>query len=225
MHLRADQLTLVVDGQRALDGATLDLPQGEQVLVLGGAGSGKTTLLKCLAGLWAPTAGRVLWNGDDPWRLTSDERRAKQAAFGMVFQTDALFDSMSVLENVVFPLTRRRVERTEAIARAKEALDQVGLAHAADALPEQLSGGMRKRAGIARAIVARPEVLLADDPLAALDPDTAAKVAELLLRVASGRTLVVCASDPECAPRLSRTEHLLHGRFVDSARAEVSIGP
>jgi len=204
---------VVRGGVAALQAADLDLPPGAQLLVVGSADSGKTTLLKCLAGLVAPAEGRVTWNGDDAYALPRDERRRRQAAFGMVFQTDALFDSMTVLDNVLFPLLRRRVEPGEAARRAREALAEVGLADAEMALPETLSGGMKRRAGIARAIAARPEVLLADDPLAALDPDTQARVAEVLLRVAHGRTLLVCAGDPDAAPRLPQTRRISKGRL------------
>ena len=118
-------------------------------------------------------------------------KRARQAAFGMVFQTDALFDSLTVRRNVLLPLERRRVPREEAEARADEVLRAVGLAEAANTLPERLSGGMRKRAGIARALAARPSVLLADEPFSGLDPGTARQVARVLLEVAGSGSLIV----------------------------------
>ncbi|MBI3181356.1 MAG: ATP-binding cassette domain-containing protein [Myxococcales bacterium] len=200
MDLRTDALTVRIDGRAALWQVTVSFPGGERALVVGNAGSGKTTLLKALAGLLPASAGRVLWNGAEVGCLSPEQRRAAQAAFGMVFQSDALFDSLTVLENVMLPLSRRKVPPKEARPRAEEALVQVGLLDAARHYPERLSGGMRKRVGIARAIVARPEVLLADDPLAGLDPETAESVTELLLFLAAERTLILAA--PEAAPAL-----------------------
>jgi phospholipid/cholesterol/gamma-HCH transport system ATP-binding protein len=122
----------------------------------------------------------------------------------MVFQSDALFDSMTVLENVVLPLVRRAVPRDEAEERARGVLTRVGLAHALSKHPEELSGGMKKRAGVARAIVAQPSVLLADDPFAGLDPETERSIAELFLEVSEGRTLIAALPDPVAALPLPR---------------------
>jgi phospholipid/cholesterol/gamma-HCH transport system ATP-binding protein len=195
MELRADRLSVRRGVRPVLRDVGCTLPRGSRVLVLGRSGSGKTTLCKALAGLVAPASGHVLWNGEDVAALTPTEKRARQVAFGMVFQTDALFDSMTVRRNVLLPLERRRVPREEAEARADEVLRAVGLADAADTLPERLSGGMRKRAGIARALAASPTVLLADEPFAGLDPGTARQVARVLLEVAGSGTLIVAATD------------------------------
>jgi phospholipid/cholesterol/gamma-HCH transport system ATP-binding protein len=198
MDLRAHRVDVEHAGRRSLAGVSAAFAPGSRALVLGRAGAGKTLLLKALAGLVLPRRGEVLWDGQDVARLDAAERRERQAAFGFVFQTDALFDSMSVLDNVLLPLRRRGVPEAQALARGREVLQAVGLAHAADKLPELLSGGMRKRAGLARALAARPSVLLADDPFAGLDPGTARQVAGVLLAVAGGSTLLVAA--PE-APR------------------------
>jgi phospholipid/cholesterol/gamma-HCH transport system ATP-binding protein len=153
-------------------------------------------VLKLLAGLLKPTSGHVRWGDTDATTLDVDARRRAQAAFGMVCQTDALFDSMSVLDNVMLPLRKRGVAQAEARTRADEALERVGLTAAAGKRPEHLSGGMKKRAGIARAIVARPQVLFADDPFAGLDPDMCESIARLLLEVSEGRTLISALADP-----------------------------
>ncbi len=218
-------LTVCFDGTSALREVTLRFEGGEHVGVCGAAGSGKTTLLKALAGLRRPDEGRVLWDGQDPWTLPPEVRRARQASFGMVFQTDALFDAQTVLENVLGPLRRRGVPEAEAQARARESLRQVGLEDAGGLLPGQLSGGMQKRAGIARAIVARPAVLLADDPLAGLDPSTASQVAALLREVSFGRTLLVAMPDPLPWMEASRWLLLDGGRLTydgpfDAARLD-----
>jgi phospholipid/cholesterol/gamma-HCH transport system ATP-binding protein len=180
----------------ALRDITATFKAGTRTVIAGRAGSGKTTLLKALAGLVRPSSGRVRWGETDAGALDVGSRRKAQGAFGMVFQTDALFDSMTVRDNVTLPLTKRGVPEAEAAERCDEALRRVGLTAAADKRPEHLSGGMRKRTGIARAIVARPEVLFADDPFAGLDPETEASIAALLLEVSEGRTLVCALPDP-----------------------------
>lgn len=214
MELRADRLSVLRGERPVLRDVSCTLPPGSRVLMLGRSGAGKTTLFKALAGLVTPSSGRVLWNGEDVARMASAERRARQAAFGMVFQTDALFDSMTVRRNVLLPLERRRVPRDEAEARADEVLRAVGLQDAADALPERLSGGMRKRAGIARALAARPSVLLADDPFAGLDPGTARQVARVLLEVAGSGSLIIASHDVPPELPLSRWLYLRDGALT-----------
>ncbi|MCP3138142.1 ATP-binding cassette domain-containing protein [Pyxidicoccus xibeiensis] len=214
MDLRAEGLTVRYGARTVLAAVDCALPPGTRALVLGRSGSGKTTFLKALAGLVAPATGRVLWNGQEVARQSATERRASQAAFGMVFQTDALFDSLSVRDNVLLPLTRRRVPEAEARARAEEVLRAVGLADAADTLPERLSGGMKKRAGLARALAARPSVLLADDPFAGLDPGTARQVARVLLEVSGNGTLLVAAPEAPVDLPLPRWLYLRGGRLV-----------
>ncbi|MBE2253956.1 MAG: ATP-binding cassette domain-containing protein [Myxococcus sp.] len=201
----------------ALHEVTVTIEPGAQVLVTGQAASGKTTWLKCLAGLQRPTSGQVRWGADDVATLTVEERRRRQSAFGMVFQSDALFDSLTVLDNVMLPLTRRGVPRGEAQERASGVLRRVGLEAAHHKRPESLSGGMKKRAGVARAIVAQPSVLLADDPFAGLDPDTERSIAELLLEVSAGRTLVAALPDPVASLPLPRVLRFEHGRLLDEA--------
>jgi phospholipid/cholesterol/gamma-HCH transport system ATP-binding protein len=214
MELRTDNVGLQLGARPVLQDVTCTLPVGGHVLVLGRSGAGKTALLKVLAGLIAPSQGQVLWAGTRVSALTASDKRARQAAFGMVFQTDALFDSMTVRGNVLLPLTRRRVPGEQAQARVDEVLRAVGLADAADTLPERLSGGMRKRAGLARALAARPSVLLADDPFAGLDPGTARQVARVLLEVAAGGSLLVAAPEPPPELPLPRHWVLDAGRLV-----------
>lgn len=197
----------------ALIDVSVTIAPGEQVLVTGQAASGKTTWLKCLAGLQPPTAGHVRWGSDDVASLATEERRRRQRSFGMVFQSDALFDSMTVLDNVMLPLTKRLVPRDEAVERARAVLERVGLASAQGKRPEELSGGMKKRVGVARAIVAQPSVLLADDPFAGLDPSTERSIAELLLEVSRGRTLVTALPDPVSSLPLSRVLRFEQGRL------------
>ena len=213
MQLVTQKATVRFGATTALDGVSVALPSGSQVALHGPSSSGKTCLLKVLAGLQRCTSGEVRWDDADVATLPVAERRAAQSAFGMVFQTDALFDSMSTLQNVRVPLLRRGVAADEATQRAMAALEQVGLGAAAQKSPEHLSGGMKKRAGIARAIVARPTVLFADDPFAGLDPDTEAQIAALLLLVSKGRTLLVALPDPIASLPLPTTWRLTDGRL------------
>jgi phospholipid/cholesterol/gamma-HCH transport system ATP-binding protein len=214
MELRADRLTVRRGARGVLREVSCVLPHGSRALVLGRSGAGKTTLLKALAGLVPANEGSVRWDGQEVARLSAAERRTRQAAFGMVFQTDALFDSLTVRENVLLPLRNRGVSPAEAEARAGEVLEAVGLREAANALPERLSGGMKKRAGIARALAARPRVLLADDPFAGLDPGTARQVARVLLDVAGSGTLLVVAPDAPAELPLPRWLYLRDGQLV-----------
>lgn len=214
MNVRCDHLTVRYGELTALNDVTFSLQEGSRVLLLGRAGSGKTTLLKALAGLVLPTEGSVLWDQHDTQKLSVEDRRLHQAQVGYVFQTDALFDSMNVLDNVLLPLRKRKVPKAEALERAMAALKAVELENAATKKPEQLSGGMRKRAGIARAIVARPALLLADDPLAGLDPATALHVAEVLREVSEGKTLVVSLPEPAAGLETPRWLFMERGRLL-----------
>lgn len=215
MEVSLDDVQLRHGPVVALERLTASFPQGTRALVWGPAACGKTSLLKAIAGLLRPSRGAVRWDGRDVAALSSDQRRDAQAAVGMIFQTDALFDSMTVLDNVLLPLLKRRVPRDEALRRAQEALAQVGLEDAAAKRPEQLSGGMKKRAGVARAIVARPKVLLADDPFAGLDPITEASIANLLLEVSAGRTLIAAVPDPTASLPMARWIRLDGGEVLE----------
>lgn len=219
MRLSTHQLALQFGAVRALRDVEVEFEAGSRAVLWGPAGSGKTSLLKCLAGLVTPTSGEVRWDDAALAAMDAAQKRAQQVNFGMVFQSDALFDSLSVVDNVLLPLRKRRVPEDEAQARAREALKQVGLAQAADKRPETLSGGMKKRAGVARAIVARPAVLLADDPFAGLDPKTERSIAELLLEVSEGKTLLVVLPDPVDSLPIDRTLRLVDGAVHGSRSA------
>lgn len=201
----------------ALEEVTLRIPAPARIRLQGGAGSGKTTLLKVLAGLIAPSRGVLRWNDRDVATLSRAEKKTLQAQFGMIFQTDALFDSESVMENVSFPLLRRGVSAQEAQRRSEEVLEAVGLRDALGARPEELSGGMRKRVGIARALVARPSVLLADDPHAGLDPGTAHGVTRLLAEVSLGRTFILVSEEALPSLGFERVLTLRQGKLSPEA--------
>jgi phospholipid/cholesterol/gamma-HCH transport system ATP-binding protein len=214
MRLATHHLSLRFGQVTALNDVTVDFPVGSRTLLWGPAGGGKTSLLKCLTGLQPPSTGDVEWEERTVATRTAQERREAQVAFGMIFQSDALFDSLTVIDNVLLPLRKRRVPEAEARERALAALDRVGLSKALEKRPENLSGGMKKRAGVARAIVARPEVLIADDPFAGLDPVTEMSIADLLIEVSEGKTLIVALPDPVASLPIERTFRFVHGAIV-----------
>ena len=155
-----------------LSGITLEVPPGSTLVILGGSGSGKTVLMKHMIGLLKPDSGRVIIDGEDIVPLGAEGLEKMRRKFGMVFQAAALFDSMTVFENVSFPLREHRKELSEEQIRAlvKEKLGIVGLKNVEEKYPADLSGGMRKRVGLARAIVLDPKIVLYDEPTTGLDP-------------------------------------------------------
>lgn len=195
MNVQANNVSLFRDGHLALDRVSLNVAPGDWVQIFGGPGSGKTTLLKALSGLLKVDSGDVLWEGMNLDTLSAEERQRRQSEIGMVFQSDALFDSMTVLENVELPLLYRKIPPSEARQRAEKALEWVFLLHARTALPEHLSGGMKKRAGLARALVSEPSLLLADDPFAGLDPATAWSIGNILRENTKGKSMILCAPE------------------------------
>jgi phospholipid/cholesterol/gamma-HCH transport system ATP-binding protein len=179
---------------RVLDDVSLVVPAGRAVCILGRSGTGKSVTLKHMVGLLAPDSGQVLVEGEDITPLQGQDLARVRKRIGLLFQNAALFDSISVGENVAFPLRRHTQLTDEAIrARAQERLTEVGLEGAYDKMPADLSGGMKKRAGLARALVLDPPIVLADEPSAGLDPITAGEIDALLVALndRAGTTLIV----------------------------------
>ena len=157
---------------------------GKTNLIIGRSGSGKTVLMKNLVGLLEPTSGEVLYDGRDFVKMTKDEKVAMRREMGMIFQSAALFDSLSVLENVMFPLDMfSHINYGERKKRAMECLDRVRLKDAGNKYPAELSGGMQKRVAIARAIVLNPKYLFCDEPNSGLDPKTSLVIDDLLSNI------------------------------------------
>jgi phospholipid/cholesterol/gamma-HCH transport system ATP-binding protein len=183
--LRFEHVSLLFDATPALDDVSFDIRERETRIILGNAGSGKTTLLKTALGLLRPDAGRVLMFGEDITRLSEAEMFDRRAKVGVLFQEGGLFDSLTIGENVAYPLLNQRLLRvplSQAIPRVEEALQFVELEHTLDKFPSELSGGMRRRVGIARAVVAQPPLVLYDSPTAGLDPITAATIISLIIK-------------------------------------------
>ena len=206
-----------------LDDVSLDIPRGHALAILGRSGTGKSVALKHIVGLLKPDAGRVLVEGADVTQLSAPELSATRRRIGFLFQNAALFDSISVGENVAFPL-RRHTDRSNADIRerAMTLLRQVGLENAFDKMPADLSGGMRKRAGLARAMALEPPILLVDEPSAGLDPVTSGEIDDLLagLNESSETTLVVVTHNIPSARHLGDQLVFLHqGRVLATGTA------
>lgn len=169
--------------QPVLRGVDLTIPAGKLTTIIGRSGEGKSVLLKHMIGLLQPDEGQVLIDHVDISRLRGQPLNEVRKRFAMLFQGAALFDSMSVFENVAFPLKEKlRMKGPEVAARVEEMLEQVGLAGMGHKFPAELSGGMRKRAGLARALVMRPEIVLFDEPTTGLDPLMAKSIHELITK-------------------------------------------
>ncbi len=167
-----------------LKGATLQVYRGEVLVILGGSGTGKSVTLRHMLGLEAPDSGRVLVEGEDVTDLREHELYEVRKKFGMLFQSGALFDSMNVFENIAFPLREHTDLSLEDLTRiVHEKLELVSLPGTEELMPVDLSGGMRKRVGLARAIVLQPKVILYDEPTTGLDPITADKINEMIVNL------------------------------------------
>ncbi|BAK84174.1 ABC transporter ATP-binding protein [Komagataeibacter medellinensis] len=208
-----------------LDGVDLDVMGGTSFVVIGGSGTGKSVLLRCILGLITPDAGSIEIDGVDVTTLSTRQREPYLAKIGMLFQNGALFDSLSVWENVTFGLTAAarmghgpRLTRAQAQARAAELLEQVGMDPAVGALsPSELSGGMQKRVGLARAIAARPEILFFDEPTTGLDPIMGAVIDGLIADCVRklGSTAIAITHDMASAQRIGdRVGMLYKGRLI-----------
>ena len=177
-----EDVSIAFESGAVLNGVSFELKRGETKVLLGVSGSGKSTLLKLCLGLIKPDTGRIYVLGHDVTQMTEEQLFELRGKIGMVFQESALFDSLNVRENVAFRLMEEQIPAQEIEARVREALRFVELEHTLDMLPSELSGGMRRRVGIARAIITQPEILLYDSPTAGLDPITSTTIDELVMK-------------------------------------------
>ena len=216
--IQLEKLHYLIDGEALLDGLDLTVQRGEIVAIMGRSGTGKTTVLRLIMGLIRPTSGSIRINGAEITALAERELGTVRADMGMVFQGAALFDSMTVGENVAFGLLEhRRLPAAEVTGRMQQLLEMVDMAGTEDLLPAQLSGGMRKRIGIARALALEPRIMLYDEPTAGLDPISAAATDALISRLRDrvGVTSLIVSHDVQSLRRISDRAAVLHnGRFL-----------
>ncbi|MEO8604453.1 MAG: ATP-binding cassette domain-containing protein [bacterium] len=206
LHLVFDDVSMAFAARHVFDHLSFRFPPGRISVILGGSGSGKSTALRLIGGLIQPSGGRILVDGEDVTALSERQLYRVRAKLGMLFQSGALLDALTVFENVAFPLRQRtRLSGADIEARVRECLDAVGLTDADDLLPSQLSGGMVKRAALARAIVARPSILLCDEPFSGLDPISARRIEALLVEINGrfGMTVVVVSHDIASTMRMA----------------------
>jgi putative ABC transport system ATP-binding protein len=203
---------------RAVDGISLEVERGTSLAIMGPSGCGKSTLLGLIGGLEAPTSGRVSIGGHEISALSEGERaRLRRDQFGFVFQADNLMPFLTAAENVGLQLALDGA--TNGYQRCLDVLAELGLADDVDKLPDQLSGGQRQRVAVARALIHKPGIILADEPTGSLDTDNSAVVLDLLLAAQAdmGATLVVVTHDGRVAARLDRTLHVRDGRLENGA--------
>jgi len=216
--IQLEKLHYSINGEALLDGLDLTVQRGEIVAIMGRSGTGKTTVLRLIMGLIRPTSGSIRIRGTEITALGEQDLGAVRADMGMVFQGAALFDSMTVGENVAFGLLEhRRLPAAEVAGRMQQLLDTVDMAGTEDLLPAQLSGGMRKRVGIARALALEPSIMLYDEPTAGLDPISAAATDALISRLRDrvGVTSLIVSHDVQSLRRISDRAAVLHkGRFL-----------
>lgn len=202
-----------------LRGVDLQLSQGENVVVLGRSGTGKSVLIKIISGLLKPDRGEVIVLGHNVQELTDKQWHELRQKIGFSFQNSALYDSMTVRENLEFPLVRhqRGMKRKQIKESVETVLDAVGLLSAINQMPSELSGGQRKRIGIARTLILRPEIMLYDEPTAGLDPITSIEINELINEVQKrfNTSSIIITHDLTCAKTTGdRVCMLLDGKFV-----------
>lgn len=222
--VRLDHVTKIFGTRRVLDDVTFDVPAGAGFVIMGRSGTGKSVTLRHIIGLVRPDTGRVFIGHDEISALSGPPLSEVRKKMGFLFQSAALFDSISVGENVAFPMRRHtQLADAEIRERAKQKLAAVGLERDYDKMPAALSGGMRKRAGLARALALDPKILLVDEPSAGLDPITTEEIDGLLLDTKKdGRaTLVVVTHNMLSARRLGDELLMLHdGRVIARGTAE-----
>ena len=186
------------DGRTVLENISARFNDGETTLIIGQSGAGKTVLLNSIVGLLTPDTGEALYDGKNFFTMSKNEKLKLRRQIGMLFQSSALFDSMNVLENVMFPLDMfSNMTYRERVKRAQQCLERVNLLDAQNKIPEELSGGMQKRAAIARAIALKPRYLFCDEPNSGLDPQTSIIIDELIhdITAESGITTIVNTHD------------------------------
>jgi phospholipid/cholesterol/gamma-HCH transport system ATP-binding protein len=217
--IRIVNLHKTFENKRVLNGVSLDLYKGQNLVILGRSGAGKSVLIKCIVLLIWPDAGSINVLGQNVLSLSEQELNALRTKVGYLFQEGALYDSMSLEENLLFPLKRNKpgLRHSEMQERVEQALESVDLTEAREKMPAELSGGMRKRAGLARTLILNPEIILYDEPTTGLDPYTSREISELIVRIQKkySASSIVVTHDLKCARTVSNSVSIIHqGEFI-----------
>jgi phospholipid/cholesterol/gamma-HCH transport system ATP-binding protein len=201
--VKVEELSKAFSGKKILDGLTVNLYKGENLVVMGKSGTGKSVLIKCIVRLIEKDSGLIEVFGRNMDGMNNRELDEVRLKMGFLFQSAALYDSMSVRENMEFPLVRQNpgMDKAEKNKIVEETLDSVGLLHAIDKMPAELSGGMRKRAGLARTLILKPDIMLYDEPTTGLDTTTSHEISDLINKVRDelGVSSIIITHDLPCA--------------------------
>jgi phospholipid/cholesterol/gamma-HCH transport system ATP-binding protein len=216
-----------------LDDVSFEVPEGQTFVILGRSGTGKSVLLKCIVRLLEPDSGKIFIDGKNILELSHKELNELRKEIGFLFQSAALYDSMSVRENLAFPLIRHTdLSEEEIELRVKEMLRLVGLENAIDKMPSELSGGMRKRIGLARALILNPKIMLYDEPTTGLDPVTSKEIAKLILdmqrkfkmtNIVVTHDMVVALSTADKILLLDKGKFIFEGTPNELVNSEIEI--
>lgn len=194
-----------------LNGFSMELYEGENLVIMGKSGSGKSVMIKCLVGLMQADSGFIEIEGENLTELKQQELNNLRTEIGFLFQGSALYDSMTVRENLKFPLRKKAINEQDKETLALETLDSVGLRSAIDLMPEELSGGMKRRVALARALILKPKIIIYDEPTTGLDPITAKEIIELMKGIQSKykTSSLIITHDIDCARVISNRMILL----------------
>jgi len=209
--LKINQLKKSFGDNHVLNGFSIELFEGENLVLMGKSGSGKSVMIKCLVGLMQPDSGSIEIMGKDITKLSQNEFNNLRTEIGFLFQGSALYDSMTVQENLEFPLRKQKRTLEDTNKLVHEALESVSLANAIDLMPDELSGGMKRRVALARAIILRPKIIIYDEPTTGLDPITAKEIIQLMRNIQKTHktSSLIITHDVDCARVISNRMILL----------------
>jgi phospholipid/cholesterol/gamma-HCH transport system ATP-binding protein len=223
--IRVKGLCKTFGNNKVLEQLDLNLFEGENLAILGKSGSGKSVLIKCVIGLLEPDEGSIEVLGNDVTQLNNEELDKLRAKVGFLFQSNALYDSMTVRENLEFPLRRHwlKTDQETISQMVIDALTDVGLAHTVDMMPAELSGGMRKRIALARTLILRPQIILYDEPTTGLDPITGREISNLMVEISKkyNTASLIISHDMNCIKHTAdRIAVLVNGKCASSGSYE-----
>ena len=199
--IRIEGLFKSFGDNHVLNGFDMELNAGENLVIMGKSGSGKSVMIKCIMGLMQPDKGKVEIMGLNVLNMEQQELDQLRKQIGFLFQGSALYDSMTVRENLEFPLRKQKMQQSEKDELVYEALESVGLRHAVELMPDELSGGMKRRIALARAIILHPKIIIYDEPTTGLDPITAKEIIELMREIQKkhGSAALIITHDVDCS--------------------------